>query len=189
MTTLTDDELHDLENPPDPVPPAAEGSSLLDRLKAERDDIANDQQKDFELPNNGGLLWATYRVLPWKRVNAVAMQVQQNFKSDPESVLRAAASQVAEACVEVWLRDPVTGERTPWPGGAEQVRYEQRLLDFLSEPVPARTSGDVVRAVLAVPPKEAGGEPRDMAVTAHHAELSRWMRDAHGSANDVFAGG
>lgn len=179
-------ERDDLElDLPEPQAPAA-GGSILDRLAQAREEVAEEQTTELELPNNGGLLWATYRLLPWRKVKQYAEASAQS--KSPTKELQIAADMIAEATVEVWLRGE-DGRRVPWPTGDEHVTHGPRLLELLR--VPALPAGakrrDYVRVVLA--PPATSGEPRELAVTSHHQELVEWMEKGHAAVSRDYAEG
>jgi hypothetical protein len=181
--TPTDDELE----LPGPVTPGG-GDSLLDGLIAQRSALEADREHEFELPNNGGVLWGTYRLLPWKQVKPVlavfgpdGMQRHNGNASDVDLGARF----LSDACVALWLRNP--GARDPWPdrlGISDDVpmRYDQRLTDALRLPAPADGKGwtttTIVQRALV----------RDVAMFEHVGQVVAWMRGAHQDVNDEFAG-
>lgn len=182
--TMADDAV--LEDLPDdldvPEDAPAAGPSLLDQLKRRREEAAGATTEVFEVPNNGGILWARYQLLPWRRVRQLAGSVEQARKKDPLAELKAAATFLSEACEEMLLRDPESGALRPLDA-SDPVRYDQRLCQMLDvELPPGAKVHDVVRLVLG-----PGG--RDLAVTSHQAEVQRWMENSNAEAEDAAAGG
>ena len=184
----TDDQERDDLRIPEPVEPAGSGG-ILGQLVQARDTAANDQHEEWEVPNNGGLLWCTTHLLPWKRMKQYA-EANERAKS-PIKELKVAAEMIAEATDEVWLRDP-DGNRLAWPGHAadQGLPFGPELLRFLQVQAlpPAAKPGDYVRAVLA-PQPVAGGEARDAAVTSFFRSMMEWMEESHEGVNRTYAEG
>lgn len=169
--------------------PEGEGaaSSILDQLRAEREAAANDQAEDWEVPNNGGILWLTARLLSFKRQKQFGQALQVSKGEKKELVV---AAEIVHECAEAWLRDPRTGARLPWPNGAEALRFGPELLAYLQvPPLPANAKpSDYVRVVFA-PVPEQGGELRETAITAFvNGELMPWMNASRGAAAERLAG-
>lgn len=184
-----DNDRDDLDVALEPEAPA-EGVSLLDQLVQEREAAAAQQTEEFEIPNNGGLLWGTFRLLGWKRVKQFAEAVAAS--NSPTKELQVAAEMVAESCEGLWLRTR-DGERIPWPGGGEDaLPFGPALLARLRmDALPAAAKPrDYARVILAPPvPPEVGGEPRELAVTGFHQRLTEWMEEANRAVNREFAEG
>lgn len=169
--------------------PEVPAGSLLEQLKKGRERAANEQTRDFPLPNNGGVLRMEAKLLPWTRLEQVTQQVEA-AKSDDDRIA-AAASAIGAACVGVFLQDPASGERQPWPGGQESLPFGPELWDLLRGSIPplpeSARRADYVRVVLA--PPTVDGVSREASIVNFWTMLVMWMSDAGEEVNRDYAEG
>lgn len=186
MNDRADDDHEDDDLRVEPAAPT-EAGGLIGQLVAARTAAADDQSEEWEVPNNGGLLWLTTRLLPWKRMKQFAEAAERS--KNPTKELKVAGEMIAEATTELWLRDP-DGQRQPWPGGEEGLPFGPELLKYLQvPPLPAGAkSSDYVRVVMA-PVPEKGGEVRESAVTGFFQRMMEWTEESHERVTRDFAEG
>jgi hypothetical protein len=165
------------------------GGSLLEQLVAERERLEDITTEHFPIPNNKGpngedMLWAEFRLLPWRQVRGYAEQIRTG--RGPTVELRVAATMISDACICVYLRNPATGRREDVPGGDPElnpVGFDERLaealrLDGPDKPQKGWQVAEIVRKTFR----------RDLAVTRFQQELITWMEGEQSRVDEEFAG-
>jgi hypothetical protein len=175
----------DLDDGTDPVEPdeveveEEDEATQLAKLRAQREEFAEDKTKDIDLPGYNGQIVIRYRRLDYEEIERIAKRVRKmREKRHPKASLYGQVDTLALACSDVLLRKDGVLEPmhhgfpallgdgpTRWDGLARVV-----LPDDAKQPETAR------EAVLAV-------IPNPLAITPHHNELAIWM-EAHRNEED-----
>jgi hypothetical protein len=149
-----------------------EGDSLVERLRQQRREIAEEHVIELDIPGYGGDLFARYRLLDSKEIDNITTRAGRQYRDKGERLIAQICDTLILSCEEFFYRDngkeiPV---RTHHSVNSEvPVRYDRNLAAFmgfeeeLPEPATARS---VVLGVF-------GGN--DIAAAAHNAQLAQWM--------------
>lgn len=158
--------------------PRPDAGSVLGRLRARREDLAQDHHLDLDIPGYDGDLVARYRPLTAGEQARIAAKVERadrlagNDEQAAEAQLRTALDTIIAACVEILARQD--GKLVPLAdvmGSGVPVRYDQQLADALGI-----TGADSARAVVrGVFPRDSHGEVVPQPVNRHANEVAAWM--------------
>lgn len=159
-------------------PPQPDAGSVLGRLRARRDDLAQDHHLDLDIPGYDGDLVARYRPLTAAEQTRIAAKVERadrlagNDEQAAEAQLRTALDTIIASCVEILVReDGVMVPLAEITGASAPVRYDQALADALGIP-----GADSARAVVrGVFPRDSHGDVVPQPVNRHANEVAAWM--------------
>lgn len=178
MTDLQDDtDLAAREAGQDDRAPLAGTGSMLDRLREQRQAVGDDLDTIIDVPGQNHLLAVRYQLLHFRRANQLGKQLLN--ESNPDVQLNFAADFLAEACLEVLVRDPETDELQPIDPGHGPTKFDGHLLALFEIPAaPGLRPRDVVKLVFN----------RDFAVMDTYDQLARWMTKTNSEVNEEFSG-
>lgn len=138
--------------------------SILDQLVAARQETAENQTVDIELPGYKGMLVARYGLLDNSELAKIAKRVRKQYKKQEEQVLAISCDILISACEGFYHRNEA-GELQTITKDGEVLSYHNAG-DFLQfETTSARNS--VIQVF-------AGNE---LAVVDQQVRLARWMRN------------
>lgn len=167
--------------------------SILDQLRAKRQQATETRFLDLQIPSYDGLLVARYKTVPFSVFEA-AEKKQRKDKSAPKLLL-AALDQIILTCDQILVKDPghhdcvtdndghITEYRPIDPQAAEQgmpVRWDTRLGDLIG-----------------IDEQEHRGQQRlivlrtfcnDSAVIYHASQIGVWLRDTTKDADEDLLG-
>jgi hypothetical protein len=144
----------DLEIPPADRP--AGPTSILARIKADRDARSTSEHVDLPIPTWNGDLVARYVVIERRAVEKLA---------DPKLAGTADLDFLIRACHGVFMRDD-NGDMIALADDAGPVRFDARLAMLLG--IEATTGRDVVQYLFRA---------NALAIGAHAAKVADWMQD------------
>lgn len=180
------DELPEVLDVPDA------GPTLLDSLRARRDEIAKAEAPtlDLAIPGYDGRLVCRYRY-PEQGYQAIikAVNAAQNAK-DPDAILTANAQALIACCDEMLGRDSDGGALQPIVPG-ENVRYGRKLAGLFGIEVPEDVKGVgtfIVRHVFSPRAHRTGIYDGDVALIAQGGTVIGWLQDTSRSVSESFAG-
>lgn len=171
---------HDDDEEPLAAPDEVQASSILDDLRARRQEISQRKTVDLEVPGYDGKLVVRYRRLEWEELSKIGNRAEKS--KNPRKVLIAHVDTIVGACEEVFYRQvpggPLVRLADVIPDNEEglPVKYDQRLADFFG--VEGGSARKVCLAVFNNP----------LAVPIHHNELAEWMQLAGAEDDEGFTG-
>lgn len=152
------------------VEEAADSRSLLDRLKARRDE--RDDVLTLDVPSWNGELKAKYQLVTRSDLEQMARKVRARAtgNGDQNAGLRADIDFLIKSCVGIVAEDGETGETMDVSTG-----YNAGLADALGNP----EGTDELNGLVLYLFKHNG-----IAVSAHALKVARWMQDTSKSVED-----
>lgn len=157
--------------------------SLLDRLRAEREQAMDEKSLIIEIPGWSGMLFAQYKPIPWEDMTRLI----SSGSAKPEQALNANIDALLAACDRLLVADD--GERKSL---ADVLRAEDEKVNGevtynnghhdalgLTEPATAR------EAVLQV---FAGAVSPELAIGAHASQIAEWMTGVTQNIDEELVG-
>jgi hypothetical protein len=145
----------------------ARPTSIVETLRAQREELRGDHTVDMPIPGYQGLLIARYGVVTMKRAQEMGKIIQKVDKDDRSMV--GAVDTLIEACRGIYVK--VTGEdgkevvQPIDPAWSQPTLFDQHLADLLA--FSAENARECVAQVF----------PTEQAILKHSILLSRWMQD------------
>lgn len=159
------------------APPAS--PSLLDRLRAQRNETVDDRTCLRPIPGWHGVdVVVRYRYVPWAQARS---QATSSGRSSARTELATMSDLLIRACVEVFAREPGSErlERLTEPGDPEPVRFDARLMAALGrEPHAPTARASLLQAF----------KGNDVAIMAEGSELLDWLRGLEAEADEAALG-
>jgi hypothetical protein len=157
--------------------------SLVDRLRKQRQAVAENKFTDLDIPGYNGDLFCRYRLLDGTELDQIIRKVRRTVKDRSEQVMAATLDNIITACEELWVRD--NGKERPVRDLSTvptdlPVKYDVILAEFLgfsAELPDPPTARSVVLGVF-------GGN--DIAVSAHGARLAQWMMQSGAEVDELL---
>lgn len=159
-------------------------SSILDRLKQQRENIGSQTHQDFDIPGYDGELVGKFKRMRWEALAEIAERADQGRSK--RKALNGHADVIATACEELCIRKMLAGgeekliplnELFQEEFGDVPVRFDPRLSSWLELNIDGTpTARKVVFAVFN----------NDLAVTALHNELGAWMQSSKSEEDEAF---
>jgi len=140
---------------------AAGALSVLDRVKARREERIADETLTLDIPTWGGELRAKYKVVPRPDLEKMVRKIRARQSGNGQGGNEADLDFLIQACVGVVAYDTESGEQEEVTNG-----YNKQLSDLLGVEAPA------ARDVLLYLFKGNG-----IAIAAHAMKVARWMQD------------
>lgn len=148
--------------------------SILERLRAKRDEKAEDRRITLPIGRFGNMMLARYKPIPYRELRGVQQRAQRRARQGGEvgtEELTMTCNVLVRACEAILVRtdpdaEPVELQTLVEEFGDDPVRYDQRLakaLDFKTE-----NAIEVVRFTFDNP----------IALQAHGVEYGNWVADA-----------
>ena len=178
-----DDNLEHIQPLPDPEPEEAEEQSeantLMERLRAERQGMAEDQSIDISIPGYGDpVLLCRYRLVEGRELQRIMDKVRRQTKDSFDRNLLTTVDTFIAACEGIYIKEP-DSEEEPVPLDPDNtgapMQYEPSLAKFLG--FEANNAREVVRGVF--------GE-NDNAIMQHGARLARWFGNTELTDTEEF---
>lgn len=149
-----------------------EQGSVLDRLRAIRQETRAQTTHDMEIPGYRGLLVARYAALPWEVVRGLANKQEQG-KRNPNIAPMIAADGLASAVVGFFTREP-GAKLEPLTLRGEPITY----------------FGDALKEALGIENAETNREitiatfPDEFSLVAHYGEFVEWQTERAGQDDE-----
>jgi hypothetical protein len=180
----------DVQDEQEPV----ESTSILDRLRARREEVKEQRILDLAIPGYEDELMARYKPVPFKVFEDDEKKRKKSRGKDP-ALLSAAIDQIMACCEMILVKDPgnpacvldndgdVTEYRPIDVEAAEMgapVKWEQRFADLINIPQD-ETRGIAKLVVLRT-------FCNDAALIYHASRLGIWLRDTTKEVDDDLLG-
>lgn len=168
------------EFPDAPAPPSKSQSTIMDALRAKRDEQTGDLTCDITVPGFSNMVKARYGVLPTKEMNVLGKRISRQFKDEGERQLNAIVDVLIQACEGLYYVEPEDGSLTPIDpdeSGVVVTYSDPRLPAFLD--FEASTARETLFGVFR------NVEP---SIIAHGMKLSRWYEDTSKDVDEGFLG-
>ncbi len=151
---------------PEPGIDGSEGmparQSVRDRIRARRDELAQEVTLDLLVPGYGGELGVRYRGIPDTEMEKFA-----SHASKTKAGIRAGCDLIAKSCEAVLVRPVEDGELEVLEDEkGEPIRFDERLAEYLG--LDSRSVRDTVIQTFAV-----GGQT--LAHMEHAVAIQNWM--------------
>lgn len=150
----------DVEPGTDAAEVAADSKSLLDRIKAARDERPDELEVD--IPSWDGDLQAKYRVVHRTEVEKMVRRIRSRTHGNGESGSSADVDFLINACIGVQAYDAETDITRPLTGG-----YTMELAEMLGKS-DITTPRELVAYLF---------KGNTIAIGAHAIKVARWMQD------------
>lgn len=163
-----------------PVEEGADTSSLLGRIKEQREERLKDESLTLPIPTWGGDLLARYRVMDRKEMMSLARRVREiQRKTGNADAATGDTDFILKACECVLVKDPESGEikELDDPQTGMLVGYDQRLAQALGLEV--EKARDVLLHLF---------NNNAVAIGAHALKIARWMQDTSREVDDEVLG-
>lgn len=159
-----------------------QSNSLLDQLRARRDDIAAEQTVDLPVPGYRSKLALRCGPVESRQLAALARRMVNSKAPDRE--LTSNMDTLILACREIVVRE---SEGEEWRSmseldGGEPVGIEERLVDLLKLTPETVTSRELLRSLFALAPSP------ELAINVMAGEYVDWARAADEDVDTAFVG-
>lgn len=159
-----------------------QSTSLLDQLRARRDDIATEHTIDLSVPGYHGML--ALRCVPVEPRQIAALARRMSNSKSPERELLSNMDTLIAATREVVVRE---NEGDEWRSmaeldGGEPVGIEERLVELLKLTPAAMTSRELLRSLYALAPSP------DLAINNSVSEYMQWAQATDEDIDTAFVG-
>lgn len=180
---------------PEVVP--TDGGSLLDTLRAKREEIAQRAVEgnnflDIDVPGYGGRLFVRYRYPDggWQLIKAIMAQGEKS--THPLAELFTHAGILIACCEQVLGRDEDGANENPDPDG-EILTFDERLAVLLRIEIPSTISVKgrprfILRQLFSPEQAQTGDYAGDIAVSAAAIRVAAWMETREGESQESFVG-
>lgn len=160
--------------------------SVMEQLKAQREKGRSKEPLMLEIPENGGLLFAQYKPLPFAQSEALAKRLDSDKKVDSKTVAGSCDTLIS-ACLGIYVKDPdheaadpETGLRPIDPDAPAPVRFDSRLAEILGFPADEKSGArGVVRKVFL---------DNEYAIVRQNIDYSRWVQGIDKNNDKEFLG-
>lgn len=179
-----EEPLDEVGLPEDEVKDETGAQSLMERLRARRDESEKDVTHELEIPGYGGELVCIYRQLTTKDIDTIQKRVAKKYKKDDAAQgLYGSMDVLIESCQELGVRIGGTPEGEYKSLASlmkrdEPVTYSEGLEEFLALK-DCHTAREVVY-------KTFGG--KEAAIIAQQVELFQWMTGTATDVTEAFLG-
>jgi len=157
----------------------APGLTVLDRLKARRDELAAARTFELEVAGTSGLL--VLELGPLSRERFATLQHRAAKSNSPEAELNLNADTLIAATRAVLGRESRAEPLRPIHPDGETTRIDDRLAALLRLPAPTRAR-DVLRAAFSMAPSP------DLAIAAATGEYMQWAAATEDEIDEEFVG-
>lgn len=152
------------------VPPGDQPSSIVDRLRKQREAAMENRTVDLDVPGYGGDLFIRYGQLDTKTLSRMGDNILKTEKDRVQRAILVAMDVLIAACEGVYVRDngqevgvhEILGDEAP-------VRFDMRLaewLKFVDELPETPTARSIVMKLFI---------DNELAIGAQSQVLQRWM--------------
>lgn len=140
---------------------AADSKSLLDRIKAARDE--REDVLTIDIPSWDGDLQAKYRVVHRQEIEKMVRRIRSRASGNGDSGSAADVDFLINACVGIQAYDSETDVTRPLTSG-----YTSELASMLGNPDGTETPKQLVAYLF---------KGNTIAIGAHAIKVARWMQD------------
>jgi hypothetical protein len=163
------------------VPVADEQSTIMDQLRAKRDEQTADLVCYITVPGYQGLLKAEYGVLPTKQMGMIGKKIQRQFKDESDRQLNAIIDTLIQACQGFHFvqEDGSSTAIDPDHSGVPLTYTDPRTPGYFKMGEEVTTARACLLGVFN------NNEP---SILAHGMKLSRWYEDTSKDVDEGFLG-
>lgn len=151
-------------------------ATLLNSLRASREELKADHYLDLDLPGYKGQLVARFRPFPLEKQERKMAEFQKASGKQP-ILLKAACDTLIDACEQLMLRSEEGSE--PFPIDAEAmplIAFDTRAAELFG------FSANSARQVVI------GLFPTEQAILAMNVRVSQWMQDVTRETDETLLG-
>lgn len=186
-TTEHDRRLSGFEHPDEPgapldgpAAPREPSSSLMGRLRAQRDEIARRKTTTFPLPGyNDPQLVPEFRLLGSDELKLIGQKIRRQFDDEQDRLFNGLIDQTLAACTQIFIRERDADALVLLdPDGLGPMRFDQRLAELLA--IDAETARGTLLGVF---------NGNDVAVFAYCQRLAEWMGNTSVKLDEAAAPG
>lgn len=144
----------------------AEGANhtLLNTLRAKREELKEDHTLDLDVPGYEGMLVARFRPFPVEKAERKMKEFQKLVGKQPV-LLKAACDTLIDACEQLMIRKEPGTEPVPIDPDVEPpIAFDSRAAELFG--FQATTARQVVIGLF----------PTEQSIVATNVEVSRWMQ-------------